>query len=156
MTQTLMNLILQLSFLLSKLLSFGWYKVSTQSCNKFICVLMWCSEFWERRDLWSLGHSIVNMWISPFPWQWLIAGPGMDIYIYIYIYQLVFQCWHRDGHIHVYIHTSLFFSAGAGMNIVTCVYIYIPACFLVLAQGLYWVTTSFIFLPTAHLLKLLN
>ena len=40
-------------------------------------------ELWRRRVIHGkLGHSIVCMWSSPFPGQWWLTGPGMDIYIY--------------------------------------------------------------------------
>ena len=65
------------SIYIVKVVEFGRYKGSTQSHNKLSYVLKWCSELWERRDLWSLGHSTVNIWINPFPEQWLVAGSGM-------------------------------------------------------------------------------
>ena len=71
-----------------KIVDYGRYKVSTHSWNKLSYVLKWTSELGGRRDSWSLGHSIMRMWISPLPGQWLVAGPGMDILEYTYT-----VCW---------------------------------------------------------------
>ena len=52
----------------------------------------------ERRDLWTLGHSITCIWLNPFSGQWLVAGPGMVILVYIYIYIYMYSSLLQSCH----------------------------------------------------------
>ena len=53
--------------------------------------LLWVStqlcKVMSYEILWTLENSIMHIWLSPFSWQWLVAGP-VNGYISVYIYRL--------------------------------------------------------------------
>ena len=81
-------------FLCVRIIEFSRYE-SALSC--ITCWVMSWNEPLQNIEkgeiLWSLEYSIMRMWLSPFPGQRLVAGPGMDILVYIYA-DLVQKC-HR-------------------------------------------------------------
>ena len=51
------------------------------------------SELWRRRVIYDiLGLSIVSIWSSPFPGQWMVTGPEVDILVSVYIYIYICVC----------------------------------------------------------------
>ena len=55
-------------------------RYETKLHNKLSYKLKWALQNSEEGDFMVI---IMYMWLSPFPGQWLVAGPGMDILVYI-------------------------------------------------------------------------
>ena len=80
----------------------------------------------------TLGHSIICKWLSPFSWQWLVAGTVNKYIRYIYIYIYIPACFsHVTGSVLSY-HPFYLLSASLmrGGAVSQLVLLFYYACYL--------------------------